>query len=115
MTGLESIVTFERVEGFRVVERFGEAHGEAVCPRNLLRSVFRTVGALIGLAPLEHLTDAERIRGECINALLADASRLGANGVVGLHFEAVEQQDGATRVRAYGEAVLLDPAPGTAR
>ena len=55
------------------------------------------------------------MRGECINALLADAARLGANGVVGLHFEALEQSDGATRVRAVGEAVLLDPEPGAGR
>lgn len=114
MTAPEAIVTFDRIDGFRVVERFGEARGEAVCPRNVLRATFRTIGAFIGLAPLEYLTDAERARGDCIAALLADAARLGANGIVGLHFEAIEQNDGGTRVRAIGEAVLLDPAPGGA-
>jgi uncharacterized protein YbjQ (UPF0145 family) len=115
VTAFEAVVTFERVDGFEVVRRFGEVRGEAVCPRNVLRSTFRTIGALIGLAPLDHLSDAERVRGECLAALLADATRLGANGVVGLHFEAVEQNDGATRVRAFGEAVLLDPVPGSPR
>ena len=115
MTAPEAIVTFERVEGFRVVARFGQARGEAICPRNVLRATFRTIGAFIGLAPLEYLTDAERVRGECISALMADAARRGANGGVGLHFEALEQSDGATRVRAVGEAVLLDPEPGAGR
>ena len=115
MTSPEAIVTFEGSDGFRVVERFGEVRGEAVCPRNILRSTFRTIGVLIGLAPLDHLTDAERVRGDCLTRLLTDASRLGANGVVGLHFEAVEQSDGGTRVRAFGEAVLLDPDPSAPR
>ncbi len=115
MTVPEGIVTFERADGFRIVEHFGEARGEAVAPRNVLRATFRTIGAFIGLAPLEYLTEAERVRGECIAALLDDANRLGANGVVGLHFEAFEQSDGATRVRAFGQAVLLDPAPGAVR
>jgi uncharacterized protein YbjQ (UPF0145 family) len=112
MSALEAIVTFERVDGFQVVRRFGEVRGEATCQRNVLRSTFRTIGALIGIGPLDHLTDAERVRDECLSALLAEATRLGANGVVGLHFEAVEQADGATHVRAFGQAVLLDPAPG---
>ncbi len=111
MTGLDAIVTFERAEGFCVVEKLGEARGEAVCQRNLLRSTFRTLGAFIGLGPLDYLTDAERVRGECIGALVAHAARLGANGVLGLRFEALEEGDGTTRVRAVGEAVLLDPPP----
>ena len=37
---------------------------------------------------------------------------LGANGIVKLRFDAREQSDGSTRVAAYGEALLLDPAPG---
>jgi uncharacterized protein YbjQ (UPF0145 family) len=40
---------------------------------------------------------------------------MGANGVVGLHFDATEGSDGSTRVMAFGEAVLLEPAPGFAR
>jgi uncharacterized protein YbjQ (UPF0145 family) len=111
MTSPEAVVTFDGAEGFRVLARYGQARGEALCPRNVLRATFRTIGAFIGLAPLEYLTDAERVRGECIAALLADAARLGANCVLNLHFEATEYGEG-TRVRAFGEAVLVDPAPG---
>ena len=40
---------------------------------------------------------------------------MGANGVVGLQFEASEGADGATRVVAFGEAVLLEPSPASAQ
>jgi uncharacterized protein YbjQ (UPF0145 family) len=107
----EVVTTFERVEGYRVLRSFGYVYGQASRPRNVLKQTFRTIGALIGLAPVEYLTDAERARGESLEALLRKAETVGANGVMGLQFQASEGPDGATRVLAFGEAVLLDPAP----
>jgi uncharacterized protein YbjQ (UPF0145 family) len=107
----DAVTTFERVEGCRVVRSFGYAYGQASRPRNVLRQTFRSIGALIGLAPVEYLTDAERTRAESLEELLRKAEGLGANGVIGLQFQASEGPDGATRVLAFGEAVLLEPAP----
>jgi uncharacterized protein YbjQ (UPF0145 family) len=108
----EAVTTFERVEGYRVVRSFGYAYGQASRPRNVLRQTFRNIGALIGLAPMDYLTEAERTRAESLSALLEKVETLGANGVLGLQFQASEGPDGATRVLAFGEAVLLDPSPG---
>jgi uncharacterized protein YbjQ (UPF0145 family) len=110
---LDAVTTFETVEGYRVVRSFGRAHGYASRPRNLLKHTFRSLGAFIGLAPFEFLTEAERARTESLEALLRQAESLGANGVVGLQFEAFEGPDGATRVIAFGQAVLLEPAPSS--
>lgn len=106
-----AVTTFERADGFRVIRSFGYAYGHATRPRNMLRATFRTIGALIGLAPAEYLTEAERTRADSLNALLEKAETMGANGVVGLQFRASEAPDGGTRVVAFGEAVLLEPAP----
>ena len=105
-------MTFDRLDGFVVVTSFGHVSGEAVAPRNVLRATFRSIGAFIGFAPIDYLTDAERARSESLAAMLGEAERKGANGVMRLQFDASEQSDGSTRVRAYGEAVLLKPAPG---
>ena len=110
----EAVVTFDRLDGFDIVRSFGGVRGEAILPRNLVRATFRTIGALIGLTPTEFLTDAERGRAVALAALRANARVLGANGIVGLRFDAREQSDGSTRVAAYGEALLLDPEPGYA-
>jgi len=107
----DAVVTFDRLDGFAVVRSFGPVRGEAICPRNFLRATFRSLGAFIGLAPIEYLSDAERARSECLSILRARAERLGANGIVGLHFHVDEQSDGSTRVWARGEAVVLEPAP----
>ena len=107
----DAVTTFERVEGFRVVRSFGYAYGNATRPRNVLKQTFRSIGVLIGLAPVEYLTDAEKTRTESLEMLLRKAETMGANGVLGLQFQASEGADGATRVLAFGEAVLLEPAP----
>jgi uncharacterized protein YbjQ (UPF0145 family) len=107
----DAVVTFERLEGFAVARSLGTVRGEAFLPRSILRSTFRTIGTLIGVASPEYVTDAERARGEAIERMLGSAQALGANGVVGLGFDATEGDDGSTHVIAFGEAVLLEPAP----
>ena len=106
-----AVTTFERVEGYRVVRSFGNVYGNASRPRNVLKQTFRNIGALIGITPVEYLTDAEKTRAESLEMLLSKAETLGANGVLGLQFQASEGPDGATRVLAFGEAVLLEPPP----
>ena len=112
MIAPETVVTFERAEGFRILKSFGYAYGQASRPKNLLRATFRSIGAFIGLAPVEYLTDAERARADSLSALIARANALGANGILGLQFQVAEQSDGSTRVVAFGEAVFLEPEPG---
>jgi uncharacterized protein YbjQ (UPF0145 family) len=106
-----AIVTFDRIDGFRVVKSFGYHYGQATRPRNLIRATFRSIGAFIGLAPMEYLTDAERARTEALGILVKKAEETGANGIIGLQFQASETPDGSTKVVAFGEAVLLEPPP----
>jgi uncharacterized protein YbjQ (UPF0145 family) len=110
----DAVTTFQHVEGYRVVRSFGYAYGQASRPRNMLKQTFRSIGVLIGLAPVDYLTDAERTRAESLEVLLRKAESMGANGVVGVQFQATEGPDGATRVLAFGEAVVLEPSPSRA-
>jgi uncharacterized protein YbjQ (UPF0145 family) len=114
MVAPEAVVTFDRPDGFRVLKTLGVVRGEAVCQRNLLRATFRSIGAFIGFAPVEYLTDAERARAESLVDLRGNAASLGANGVVGVQFDSREQGDGSTRVVATGQAVVLEPEPPVA-
>jgi len=107
----EAVVTFDRAEGFEIARSFGIVSGEASLGRNIFASTFRSIGAFIGIASLDCLTDAERARGDALAQLRDNAESLGANGVVRLQFAASERGDGSTRVIASGEAVLLTPVP----
>ena len=109
MIARENLVTLDAPEGFRVLSSLGRVTGGATRPHNMLRATFRSIGAFIGLAPLEYLTDAERAREEALEALRAKATSLGADAVIKIRFDAVEDEDGTTNVVAYGEAVRLAP------
>ena len=107
MIARDDIVTFDQLDGYRTVRSFGYVSGIASRPRNRLRSTFRSLGMLIGLAAGELLSDAEQLRGEALDALRKRADALGANAVVGLQFYVSESSDGSCKVVAFGNAVLV--------
>jgi len=105
----ENLVTLDVPDGFRVLRELGRVTGSATRPHNMLRATFRSIGAFIGLAPIEYLTDAERAREEALEDLRGKAGALGADAVIKVRFEAVEEADGSTIVMASGQAVRLVP------
>lgn len=109
MIAKENLVTLDAPDGYRVLTSFGRVTASAKRQHNMLRATFRSIGAFIGLAPVEYLTDAERAREEVLEDLRVKASQLGADAVIKVRFEAVEAQDGSVDVLAYGEAVRLAP------
>jgi uncharacterized protein YbjQ (UPF0145 family) len=110
MIARDDVVTFEELEGYRTVRSFGYVSGIATRPRNRLRSTFRSLGMLIGLAAGEFLSDAEQLRTEALDALRRQADASGANAVVGLQFYVSEGSDGSCKVVAFGKAVLVAKA-----
>lgn len=107
MISKDNLVTFEELDGYRTVQSFGYVSGSAARPRNRLRSTFRSLGMLIGLAGSEFLSDAEQLRTEALEALRRRADALGADAVIGLQFYVSEGDDGSCEVIAFGKAVSV--------
>jgi uncharacterized protein YbjQ (UPF0145 family) len=107
MIAHDDIVTLSELDGYRTVRSFGHVSGTACRPRNRLRSTFRSLGMLIGLASAEFLSDAEQLRGEALDAVRRRADALGANAVIGLQFYVSEGSDGSCKVVAFGRAVSV--------
>ena len=87
--------------------KFGYVSGIASRPRNRLRSTFRSLGMLIGLAgarvPQRRRAAAQRgARGAA-----PARRRVGANAVIGLQFYVSEGGDGSCKVVAFGKAVAV--------
>jgi uncharacterized protein YbjQ (UPF0145 family) len=104
---IENVVTFDQPAGYRSLRDLGYVSGAATRQRNLLRSTFRSLGMLIGLAPVESLSEADELRSEALEALSRSAGRIGANAVIGVQF-AVSEDDDACKVTAFGRAVELE-------
>jgi uncharacterized protein YbjQ (UPF0145 family) len=101
------VVTTNDAPGYDVVEVYGEIFGMVVRARNAFSNAgasFRTVfgGEAKGYTQL--LSDS---RVEAVERLRANASALGANGVLAMRFESGEIANLMNEVIAYGTAVKL--------
>ena len=98
------------LDGYHIVQTLGVVRGITVRSR----SVFGAIGAKFQVMRGGHisiLTDlCERARSEAFDIMVAHAQRSGANGVVGIRYDATEIMMGVTEVICYGTAVVVESA-----
>ncbi|HEU4588970.1 MAG TPA: YbjQ family protein [Gemmatimonadales bacterium] len=97
------------IDGYRVVQSLGVVRGVTVRSRSIIGTIGARIETIFGgnLALLTNL--CERARAEAFEILLAHAQNVGANGVIGLRYDATEILPGVTEVLCYGTAVVLEP------
>ena len=97
-------------DGYRVTQTLGVVRGITVRSR----SVFGTFGAKVQTVFGGNITMFTRLcenaREEAFNIMLAHAEELGANGVIGIRYDAGELMAGVTEVLCYGTAVVVEAA-----
>jgi uncharacterized protein YbjQ (UPF0145 family) len=83
--------------------------GIIVRSRSLLGTLGASLQTIVG-GNITLLTQlCEKTRGDAFDVMLAHAAELGANGVVGVRYDATEIMSGVTEVLAYGTAVVVEP------
>lgn len=96
------------LDGYRVVQTLGLVRGISVRSR----SMFGTIGAkfetLLGGNISLLTTLCEKTRSEAFEIMIGVAERMGANGVVGVRYDATEIMSGVTEVLCYGTAVVVE-------
>lgn len=97
-------------DGYRVTQTLGVVRGITVRSR----SVFGTFGAKVQTVFGGNITMFTRLcenaREEAFNIMLAHAEEVGANGVIGIRYDAGELMAGVTEVLCYGTAVVVESA-----
>ena len=77
------------------------------------RSIFGTIGGslqtLVGGNITLFTELCEKTRADAFDQMIEHAERLGANGVVGIRYDATEVMQGVTEVLCYGTAVVVKP------
>lgn len=97
------------VEGHRVARQLGVVRGVVVRSRNVFLSIGAALQTLVGGRIAAWTTLAEQSRQDAYEEMVRHAAEMGANGVVGVHYDATEIGSGVREVIAYGTAVILDP------
>jgi uncharacterized protein YbjQ (UPF0145 family) len=96
------------IDGYFVVKNLGIVRGIVVRSR----SIFGTIGAsfqtLVGgnITLLSELCEKTRI--DAYVMMLKHAQDIGANGVIGIRYDATEIMQGVTEVLCYGTAVVFE-------
>ena len=95
------------LEGYRTTKTLGVVRGVTVRSRSVIGTIGASLQTLIG-GNITLLTElCERTRAEAFTLMLEHAQQLGANAVVGIHYDATEVMSGVTEVLCYGTALVV--------
>ncbi|HUA87112.1 MAG TPA: YbjQ family protein [Bryobacteraceae bacterium] len=102
------VTTAFTLDGYRITRDLGIVRGIVVRSR----SIFGTIGAglqtIVG-GNITLLTElCEKTREHAYELMCQHAEQMGANGVVGMRYDATEVMQGVTEVLCYGTAVMVE-------
>ena len=95
------------LDGYRTTKTLGVVRGVTVRSLSVLGTIGASLQTLVG-GNITLLTElCEKTRADAFELVLQHAEALGANGVIGLRYDATEVMQGVTEVLCYGTAVIV--------
>jgi len=92
--------------GYQVDQNLGLVRGIVVRSRSIVGTVGASLQTLVG-GDITLFTElCEKTRNDAFERMLQHAFDLGANGVIGVRYDATEIMNGVTEVLCYGTAVI---------
>jgi uncharacterized protein YbjQ (UPF0145 family) len=95
-------------EGYEIKVYKGIVRGITVRAPTISQGILGSLNSIVGGQIQAYTEMCEQARWHAYNAMLKNASDMGANGVLGVRFDASEVANGATEVLCYGTAVILE-------
>lgn len=109
--GMQSqlVSTTNDIPGYRITRPLGIVRGITVRSRSIVGNLGAALQTLVGGNISIYTELCEKARGEAFDLMLQHAAAMGANGIVGMRYDANEVAEGVTEVLAYGTAVQVEP------
>ncbi len=101
------VTTTNEVSGTRIVAYLGVVRGLIVRTPNIGATILGGLKSLMGGNISQFSKVCEVARQEAFDLMVEHARELGADAIIGMHYDATEFAQGATEVLAYGTAVKL--------
>jgi len=102
------VTTGNDVTGYQIVRYLGIVRGIVVRATSFGKSFMGSLKALGGGNIAEFIEVCEAARHDAYQQMVQHAAELGANGIIGMRYDATEFMQGSTEVLAYGTAVWLE-------
>ncbi len=96
------------VDGYRISKNLGVVRGITVRSRSIFGTLGGSLQTIVGGNITIFTELCETTRSEAFEMMIAHAEELGANGVIGVRYDATELMEGVTEVLCYGTAVVLE-------
>lgn len=102
------VTTAFTLDGYRIVRTLGVVRGITVRSRSIVGNIGAGIQTLFGgnISLLQEL--CERTRQDAFMIMMQHAQEQGANGIIGMRYDANEVMTGVTEVLAYGTAVVIE-------
>lgn len=104
------VTTALELPGYRIVRNLGIRRGIVVRSRSIVGSLGASLQTLVGGNITLYTELCEKAREDAFQLMLEHAADAGANGIVGMRYDANEVAPGVTEVLAYGTAVVVETA-----
>lgn len=102
------VTTAFEINGRRITKNLGIVRGITVRSRSIVGNIGAGFQTLFGGNITLFETLCERAREQAYERLVEHAEAMGANGIIGMRYDATEIGGGITEVLAYGTAVVVD-------
>ena len=103
-----TLSTIETIPGKTITQSLGIARGSTVRARNIGRDIFAGLKNIVGGEISEYTKLQAEAREQALQRMIADAERMGADGVVNVRFTTSMIMQGASEILAYGTAVKFN-------
>ncbi len=97
--------------GMRVKTVLGMVQGSTVRARDIGRDLTAFMKNVTGGEITEYTKLMAESREQCLDRMREEATRLGANAIIGVRFATSEMAKGASELLVYGTAVVVELEP----
>ncbi len=95
--------------GYRIVRQFGVVRGIIVRSRSVVGNIGAAFQQIVGGNISIYTQLCEQARNDAYELMIQHAQQVGANGLIGVRYDATEISSGVTEVLCYGTAVYAVP------
>jgi uncharacterized protein YbjQ (UPF0145 family) len=103
------VTTAFTLDGYRIEKNLGIVRGIIVRSRSIFGTVGASLQTLVGGDITLFTKLCEETRMHAYQRMAEHAAQMGANGVIGVRYDATEVMQGVTEVLCYGTAVVATP------
>jgi uncharacterized protein YbjQ (UPF0145 family) len=96
--------------GYKIASTLGLVRGIVVRSRSVVGNFGASIQSLFGGNITIYTDLCEQARREAYDNMAEHAAALGANGIIGVRYDATELMPGITEVLCYGTAVVVTTA-----